>query len=71
MSIWTKFRFILSSGSEEDFQRLPIFKLFRSHGSHLGCRARSPNIILVDDHPSFVQFGPVVLEKKINRRQCQ
>ena len=43
MSIWTKFRFIPSSGSEEDFQRFPIFKLFRSHGSHLGCRARSHN----------------------------
>jgi len=35
---------------EEDFhQRFPICQPIRSHGSHLGCRARPLDIILASD----------------------
>ena len=70
-SIWNKFGFIPSSSFEEDFQRFPIFQPIRSHGSHLGCRTRSPDTKGVS-HLSLVQFDPVILEKtfkmwKVNR----
>ena len=52
--IWTKIGFIPSSGSGEDFQR-------KSHGSHFGCRKRSPGTILEEDHSKSIisKFGPI------------
>ena len=44
--IWTKIGFIPSSGSGEDFQR-------KSHGTHFGCRKRSPGKIFIS------KFGPI------------
>jgi len=46
---WTKFGFISSSASEEDFPRFPIFQWIIIHGSHLGCMARSLDTILEKD----------------------
>jgi hypothetical protein len=67
-TIWIKFDFISSSGTEEeDFQRFPIVQPIRSNGSHLGCKERLPDTILKEIHPRSitfnVQFVPVVLEK--------
>jgi hypothetical protein len=54
-TIWTKFGFITSCGFEkEDFQKFPIFQPIRSHSSHLGCRARTLDIILEEDHPRSI-----------------
>jgi hypothetical protein len=59
--ILTKFGFNPSRGSEEDFQRFPIFQPIRSHGSHLKYQARSANTILEEKHSKSItsEFGPI------------
>jgi hypothetical protein len=42
-------------------QRFQVFQPIRSHGSHLGCRARSVNTLLEEDHPRSAtsKFGSI------------
>ena len=61
MTIWTNLGFITSCGSEEEgVQTFPIFQPIRSHSIHLGCRARSLDIILKEGQPRSItsKFGP-------------
>jgi hypothetical protein len=53
------------SCSEEDFQRFPIFQPIRGHGSHFGCRARSPYTVFEEYHTMCItsKFGLVMVEK--------
>jgi hypothetical protein len=59
--ILTKIGFNPSHGSEEDFQRFPIFQPIRSHGSHLYYWARSADTILEEEHSKSItsEFGPI------------
>jgi hypothetical protein len=45
-TIWTKFSFIPSSGSEEE-----NFQSTSRVGNNLGCQVRSLDTIITDDHP--------------------
>lgn len=50
------------SGSEVlDFQRFPSFQPTRRYGRHLGCRTRSQNTIMEEDHARNItfKFGPI------------
>ena len=39
---------------EERFSKIYNFQPIRSHGTHPGCKARSPDITLEEDHPRSI-----------------
>jgi hypothetical protein len=61
-SIWMKFGFMSFNGSEDiDFHKIANFQPIRSHIGHPGCRARSSDTILQEDHQRSLtsKFGPI------------
>ena len=51
----------MSDSEGEDFQKFPIFQPIKSHDTCIGCRARSPDIILEEDPPRSMtsKLGPI------------